>query len=198
MKWTSIVVGAICAISGYGCAFGTRHVMLTYPSDLAATAATRTASGTTVAVRAFEDKRNERGRVGEVRNGFGMRTAEVKADNNVVDWVRSAVMAELKKAGYRPLPDPTARGEIVIDGTILRVYCTALASYEGEVRFRAVVQDQGNKILDDVYTGEGGVGMNWTASSKSYGRSLNEALTEAARKLVIDLNNARRPAPREH
>jgi len=175
-----------------GCAFGTRHAQLTYPGDIQPAALTPAPTDDAVAVRYFADERDVRDRVGEVRNGLGMRTASVKAVGDPVKWVRDAMVHELAAAGYNVQPGDQDQATIVIDGQILRIYCTALASYEANVDLRVKAELGGDTLVDDIYHGTGGAGTNWAARGKSYARSLNEALSDAVRQFVSDLSAALR------
>jgi hypothetical protein len=74
-----------------------------------------------------------------------------------------------------------------VGGQVVRVYCTALFSYESEVTFYATVHLHGRELLNKRFTGTGGVGMNWAARGKSYDRSLEEALGSAVQQFVSDL-----------
>src|ERR1035441_993419 len=103
------VASVLALISGPlllgGCAFGDRRVNLTYPPANAgrpqvASAATRGQDQRNVVLLAFIDQREQKDRVGEVRNGFGMHTADVLAANNVAEWVTNAMRLELERAGF--------------------------------------------------------------------------------------------------
>ena len=78
--------------------------------------------------------------VGTVRNGFGMRTADViPTVNSVPDWVTQALKTELQNDGYTvdvasAAGSPKA-GTAVVSGEILKVFCDMYFSYTGR-RFR--------------------------------------------------------------
>jgi hypothetical protein len=182
-----------------GCAFGTRRVTLVYPPEkaeisdakVAEAAASPTINGKSVVLQQFADQRSNKECIGEVRNGLGMRTADVVAENSVTEWVTQAVKEEMEKAGYKvtkvdSITMPTT-DIVVLTGDIITVYCIALFSYEGEVSFFAILQKDGKEILNKRYTGKGSAGLNWAASSSSYGYSLSVALASAASNLVDDI-----------
>lgn len=98
----------LCLLWQGGCAFGTRHVNLTYPPDNKASLGTATAeateaegSGKPILFVKFSDMRGDREKVGHVRNGFGMKTAKVVADNDVTQWVNQAILQQLKQVGFK-------------------------------------------------------------------------------------------------
>jgi hypothetical protein len=185
-----------------GCAFGTRQVPLVYPPErasedpgpkIAKAAGTVPVAGQPIILLPFTDQRADKRLIGEVRNGWGMRTADVVTDRDIVDWVTRAVAMELENAGYQVVPvdrmspfdnTPTLTGDLVT------VYCTALFSYEGEVSFFAKVERDGQELLKKRYTGKGSAGLNWAATESSYGQSLSLALSEGIRSLIADLKAA--------
>lgn len=181
-----------------GCAFGNRQVTLTYPPEntsgviQTAEAATRTPANHEDIVIDFVDRRSDKGVIGEVRNGWGMHTADVVAVNGVQKWVSGAVKSELEAAGYSVSvrnPKMSLPPGILLSGEILTVYCTALFSYEGKVSFIAKVIKDNKELIDKRYSGKGSAGLNWAATSDAYDQSLSLALSSAVKQLVKDVEN---------
>ena len=86
-----------------GCAFGTRQPTLIYPpapesgaTPVANAAATSAPKNLRINLVPFVDQRSDKKVVGTVRNGFGMRTADVIPTNSVADWVTQALKMELQ------------------------------------------------------------------------------------------------------
>lgn len=182
-----------------GCAFGNRHVKLTYPpqrvgdGNLTAVAeaapAPQPAREKVLLVR-FLDQRANKSAVGAVHNGFGMHTADVIAQNSVPDWVSAAVRVELEKAGFEvsQVADPPSASSLpIVTGEVLKVYCSAYTKYETEVSFSARVERDGAEILRKTYQGEMDSMMNWGGSAKSYGQVLAVALQSAAKSFAAEL-----------
>lgn len=192
-----LLLSSLCS-----CAFGNRHVTLNYPpqkqSESAGPAIAEAAvqpNGKSIVLMQFVDQRSNKSVIGEVRNGYGMRTADVVVENDVSGWLTNAVRMELEKAGYKVTLTSNkndALSNIAIGGEVLHVYCTAMMTYEGEVSFFAQLQKDGKEILRKRYTGKGSAGLNWGAASESYGNSLSEALSIAIRELVADVNSSAR------
>lgn len=190
----------IIAVLGLsGCAFGDREAFLSYPpkptSDGSVVSAAQAAPvapshGKPIIVLRFDDLRTDKRTVGEVRNGWGMKTANVIVKNDVAEWATQAATVELQKAGYQvsssdsPTKPPNAP---VLKAEILTVYCIALFAYEGEVSFVAKVQRDGREILSKRYTGTGSAGFNMAATGESYSQSLSLALGNAIGNLVTDI-----------
>jgi hypothetical protein len=178
-----------------GCAFTDRRVNLVYPPANAAGAQSASVSAPgkdqrSVVLLAFIDQRQQKDRVGEVRNGFGMHTADVLAANNVAEWVTNAVKLELEKAGFAVTirnARSDAPEDAVLSGEVIKVHCGAYFKYGGEVELAVRLEHRGRTLIQKNYLGKGSAGTNWTGTSKSYGVALSEALQNAIQNLVAEL-----------
>ena len=185
------------ALVSTGCAFGTRHANITYPpdpdhQDAAANAKPAGSSGR-VALQSFVDDRADKRLVGHVRNGFGMKTADVVSDQQDLSaLVTGAVRAELQKAGYEVVgaEGKTEEGVPVLAGSLTRLYCDAYMNYEGEATLILRVQRDGEEVYRKTYEGKGSAGMNWTATGASYGKSVSFAIVDAIEVMLRDLPTA--------
>jgi hypothetical protein len=185
-----------------GCAFGNRQTILSYPPGKASetvsaaqAAATPTGKGRQIVLMPFTDVRTEQRFVGEVRNGYGMHTADVAAVNNVPNWISEAVKTELTAAGYSVITPESADNTAsvsVLSGEITRVYCDMYLTYKGEVNFLASVRKDKTDILYRPYSGKGSAGVVWGATGESFGQSLALALSDAIKQLLADLDNVLR------
>lgn len=194
---TMMLVGAV-ALFQCNCAFGTRHVVLDYPPQPIRKFAARPAAAAmvgapttrTVAIEQFADRRADKYTIGEVRNGYGMRTAVVVAENDPAEWVVDALAFELENRGFHVVKaghDEQDAGIPRISGELLTVYCTALFGYEGKTSFIARVEHNDRELLDRRYSGDGSVGLNLGARATSFGTSLAWALSEAAGECATDV-----------
>lgn len=191
----------LATLIGWGCAFGNRHVELSYPPERKDTGPAEAVAGPApepfgdafLNVTPFNDIRENMVEVGCVRNGFGMKTAKVIADNDVADWITEAVIMELKNAGYSVVKVTSAEeaeSGPVLTGDVVKVYCDAFFSYAGEVMMSARIMDGEKEVLRKTYTGKGSAGANWAAGSKAFGQSLSLALGNAITYLVADIDSA--------
>jgi len=179
-----------------GCAFGTRQPTLTYPPQAASgeTGVAHAASPpaqkpVTIVLRKFTDQRSDRRVVGTVRNGFGMKTADVVPTNDVADWVTEAIRSELQSSGYTVLDAAAADSEsAVVSGEILNVFCDMYMSYTGQVSLLARVSRGEKELFNRHYAGEGSTGLAWAATADSYNQSLALALAAALHRFVPELN----------
>lgn len=177
-----------------GCAFGNRDADLSYPppteSGVVSTAEASTAPEPrgVIYLEDFEDLRPDKNVVGHVRNGFGMKTAEVIATRDVTEWVREALSHELEAAGYRVEDAGGASADaMTLSGDVIRVYCDAYLSYDGEVTLRVEATRAGEGLIDRSYSGSGSAGLNLAATGDSYSQSLSLALRAALQELISDL-----------
>lgn len=186
---TLLVAGALAT----GCAFGDRQANLTYPpvSDevlISSAEAAPMLRGGEIYIADFSDVRSDQMVVGHVRNGLGMKTAKVVPQRDTPGWVREALVYELKASGYQVMDGNAPAGKTTISGDIVRVYCDAYLSYEGEVILRVEAAKAGVTVLQASYTGTGSAGLNWAATGDSYSQSLSMALQSALRQFIADLN----------
>jgi uncharacterized lipoprotein len=181
-----------------GCAFGTRRVNLKYPPNVelkkqgvAYADETMKPLEKNIYLVKFKDLRTRQD-VGEMRNGFGMKTARVIAQNDVVQWVNDSLKYELEKTGYAvTVVDgfPSKTDSIGVYGKVLSVYCTGSFTYEGIVSLTAGFYKEGKEIFTAVYNGEESAGINWAGTSESYEETLELALQNVLRRLVQDINS---------
>jgi hypothetical protein len=190
-------VALTLAASSSGCAFGARHVLLTYPprssvseSGVAHAESTKASVHLPIILVRFNDLRQDRAAIGTVRNALGMRTAAVLADNDVADWVTDAVKLELEGAGYQ-VTQTEATGALVgarvLSGDVLTVFGDAYFTYRGNVSFMARVTSGGNEIFAKHYSVQRGSGLSFSASGGGYANALSAALAEAIGELLADI-----------
>ena len=191
-------MGFVVSLAGTtGCAFGTRHAELTYPPSSpdegaieTVDAAERAPAVSREIVLKVSDERTERDRIGNVRNGFGMDTADVITDDDVLGWVEGALSLELANAGYNVVAngsEPLSDDAISLTTEIVEVYCDVFMTYDGDVSLMVTMVGNDQEPVRKQYEGEGGVGMNWAATASSYAESLSLALQNAISKILIDL-----------
>ena len=194
VRWGKFFACCCAVVLVTGCAFGTRQPTLTYPpieESKEQPAATPTPKSTKVFLEPFRDERSDKTVVGTVRNGLGMRTADVVPTNSVPVWVTEAIRTELINSGYTVTngapPSTSSPGNILISGDVLDVFCDMYMSYSGRVSFVAKVKDNRGELLNKHYNGEGSAGMAIGGASDSYAQSLSLALSDAIKKFIADL-----------
>ena len=180
MRKSNIVLMLLLALQISGCAFGTRHPLLTY-TPLAKSSEPRNIS---VYVEPFKDERTERNVIGHVRNGWGMKTADVVTDTDISQWVTDALKTELGNGGYVVVKDRT---DLVAGGEVITVYCDSFMQYEGTVTLGAILKKNGETLIDKKYTGKA-TNLNWAATAKSYGLTLDKSLQNAMQQIIADIN----------
>jgi hypothetical protein len=201
IRRAGISAALVSALLLGGCAFGTRQPTLVYPpaaessgTPVAHAAVNPTPKSVRIVLKPFTDERSDKKVVGTVRNGFGMRTADVIPTNSVPEWVTQAIATELRNDGYTVVsdtpPDGSQGPSAVVSGEILNVFCDMYFSYTGQVSLVAKVSKDGKELLNKHYAGEGSAGVAVAATSESYSQSLALALSSAVKKFVADLDTS--------
>lgn len=192
----NFVFVTIIAVGLGGCAFGTRNVNLAYePAEKSITPG----SQGTIAVAKFSDTRtSESGtgkKVGHVRNGFGMTTAEVAATQDPVVWVSDSLARALEAEGYtveRAMSPGSAGGLTVVSGAVAAVEVDMYMSIGSEIRAKVNVERDGERLASTECMGEASA-VAWTGSANEYQQSLSESMkafiADCVPKLTPHLGN---------
>ena len=177
-----------------GCAFGTRHAVLIYPPSLYSKTAVATNAPPSihlgkVSLGNFSDERADKVVIGYVRNGYGIRTAEIHLDSAAEPFMTNAVQYELEKAGWEVVDQQTATNSDIpiISGEILVLHCDAYFSYEGDATLIIHATRNGHEVFKKTYSGNGGGDMNWAMTGEGYGKAVSQSVQEALLNFVRDL-----------
>lgn len=168
-----------------GCALGTRRPMLTYSTTFPAAPKNNIA----IKVGPFKDERTwSKVKIGDVRNGYGMRCADIIPQNNVTEWIRGAFKKELTNAGYNVSDDLNTT--TTLEGAVLEVYVNAYMNYGGRVKLNIVLRRGNESVLSKEYSAEKNCGMAWASTAASFGKTIEMALQDVMKKIVPDINKA--------
>ena len=177
-----LCVVAVMTVSFSGCAFGTRRPTLGYTAIIPV----RSPNNISIKVVQFEDVRPDKNIIGNVRNAWGIKTADVVTDTNISAWITDALKGELKNAGYTVVESVT---ENQVQGEVMKVYCDAFLNYEGEVMIKVVLKKGNNTLLGKVYSGKS-TDLNWACTAKSYGVILERCLQQAMNQVISDVDRS--------
>jgi hypothetical protein len=167
------------------CAFGDRHVNLAY-KPMPAPAGS--AQHGVIIVDPFTDKRADKTAVGTVRNTYYMHTADAVTSNDVGQWATEAVRIELKNSGYQVVEPTDAAADVPhISGDVTAVNCNAYLNYTGEITIVGLIKQGGKELLNGIYSGKGGAGLNVAATSDGYAECLNDTLGKTLKLLLADM-----------
>ncbi len=166
-----------------GCAFGTRRPMLTYSTILPAAPK----NNITIKVAPFKDERTwSTEKIGDVRNGYGMRCADIIPQNSEEEWLADAFRKELTNAGY-VISDDTNTA-VTLEGTALDIYVNAYMNYGGRLKLNIVLKKSDKVILSKEYSAERNCGMAWASTAASFGKTLEITLQDIMKKIIPDIN----------
>jgi hypothetical protein len=181
-----------------GCALSTRNATLVYPPPdspglvaVANAAPSATAREASIVVLPFSDRRPDKTKLGNVRNGFGIKLAPIRTTDSVTVWVKNALALELTKAGFQ-VTDSAAGSEasLTIGGDVLKANADAYLSYGAQVELQVRLMQGDRELFSRPYLGKGSGGTNWTATSKSFANTLARALADALGMVVGDVEQA--------
>ncbi len=185
MRNAFIVVTALSAVSQLsGCA--TRQVALQYSSSMSPPAVS---CSPTVRIGDFKDTRSDRS-LGCVRNGFGMKLADVAAKpggTSVPQWILTALYDELKRAGCSIAPQGSGNeARFTIIGEVQRVYVDSYMRMMGEMSVALCVKNGDRTVLSQLYHAEASK-MNWWSSSQEFQQTLDMTLQDLMKTMVPDV-----------
>lgn len=181
-KKVCLLVAALVLLNLSGCAFGTRKSTLRYT----AVTPVKAPNNIQIKVAAFDDNRPDKNIIGNVRNGLGMKTADVVTDTNISSWTADALKTELKNAGYS-IVEGDSQSEI--SGEVIKVYCDSYLNYEGEVIIKVTLKKDNNVLFTETYSGKAS-DLNWACTAKSYGVMLERSLQKALNQVVTDVEKS--------
>jgi hypothetical protein len=160
---------------------------------------TASQNGKVVSVARPQDLRPDPTTVGNIRNGYGMVTAQVRSNSDVAMWVANSLIGGLEQAGYRverAETVETAQTPIAIDIGVSRVFTEYVPTFftidgKADVAAQVEVYKQGQRILRRVYTGKyENANFVVATSAGEYQELLNEAMKDFLQKAIPDLTNS--------
>lgn len=194
MRWTisclrCCILGAVGMFLCTGCAFVSRDVLLRN-TMVSSDSSSLPVSEKVIVFSGLKDSRTEPV-IGHVQNGYGAKTASVRAINDVQEWVNTEIAIRLRQNGFAVVDSASEseRQPLTLNGEILKVYTTAYFTYNGEVAVMATFQKNGNLVLQKKYTGASQVGTNWVASAEAFASVLDSALIQSVDRLVHDADS---------
>src|SRR5687768_5155217 len=158
-----------------------RHFALEYIPTSTTGVTLPTASGVSVRVGDFEDKRENPAQLGinrEKKAGLPVTT-----ESSVSDFVELALARELKTAGVSVVKEG---GTHVIQGEILQLGVDLDGTYQGKASLRVVLEDASGKELHSTVVRGEIARFSMLEGSESYLQTLSDALIEAAEALMLD------------
>lgn len=165
-----------------GCAFTGRKLMLNYSVALPLVQKNNIA----IKVEKFKDERTwSKTKVGDVKNGYGMRCSEIIPQNDVCVWITDALKAELTNAGYTVDSDMAANNT---EGSVLEVYTDAWMNYGGRIGLHVILKKDGEEVLTKDYSVQKNCGLNWAATTASYAKTLELTLQDVMKQIIPDIN----------
>jgi hypothetical protein len=187
----TMTVAMFVTCAATGCAFGTRHVNLTYGPNVDG-AKQRAIHGHIAVARLRDGRTSEDGTgtlLGKVRNTYGMPTASVEANQDPVVWVNEAIARALSSHGFKVEKVETAAtagGLPTVSGTVERVSGGMYWNMDAHVRTDLAVEQGGAQLFSQRCEGEAKQGAG-TASAEAYREVFEHALDDYVTKCIPPL-----------
>jgi hypothetical protein len=176
-----LALAAVLISASAGCAFHNRTLHLAWPPPGQELAPAPDAAAPAVAMTPVVDLRPEpHGVVGAVRNGFGMRTADVDTPDDVAAWTGAALADALRRSGVRVVE--AGPGVPLVGAELRRAHADAFWFYSGDVVLRTWLRHDDAVLYDAHVRGQGSAGTSWAATEKSYAATLTAAMKDATRQ----------------
>lgn len=160
-----------------GCAFGDRHLTLN-PVYMDKVPSVTTAKSKVQVVPPV-DKRTEQkaNLVGYVRNGYGMHTADVLADNSIAEWVQSCIAENLKNAGFKVNNGEINPFGLCVATSIRTLECDSGMSLKATVALDIELKEKNVPFFSRTFVGKASK-VNWAASSEEFRATLTNAMQD--------------------
>ena len=196
------VLTCILVSFGSGCAFTDQNAILKYTpvSDT-----TGGAGEVQVAKPTVSDMKLLKGKqvIGTVKNTLGMVTADVLSEYSVEEWFRSAVVAELGRAGYQAqttetLPAACLRG---VELAIIKAWVDQDPGFwtvgaVANVQFRLTLYSNGTRIKEILAEGTGQGSRSAIGHTGTKESAMTTALQQAMKQAMPEIVAAFSGAPR--
>jgi hypothetical protein len=106
-----VVIVSALLFQGAGCALMDNEITLDHSPRPESATMTRGAVEVNATMESAGFARNKQGRlvIGEVRNTYGAKTADILTKDSPADWLRAAVIADLRSRGFDASPWPANR-----------------------------------------------------------------------------------------
>ncbi|MCO8161415.1 YajG family lipoprotein [Pseudomonas sp. 21LCFQ010] len=171
----------------HGCAFTTETIDINY---LPEPGVSKVAGAESVAVAVeVTDSRQDRSRVSSKKNGYGMETAPILANEDVAATVRRALTEEIRARGYQ---SATAQADVQVNALVTRFYNDhklgffsgdAVADFNMTIK---VVGAANRELFSRTIASEGKEANTQLATGANAKRALDKALANGMRTLFAD------------
>jgi hypothetical protein len=187
-------IGITLAAMSTGCALGDRHVALQYKIPDNVASPQKIAQPKKVAVVKFKDLRKIK-EIGEVRNGYGMKTAKVLSkEEDLGTWVANAFCKELENRGFivNKFNDYAPPGyDVSLSGSLNECYTAIKVGFwkcnvTTTVRATVCLQKEGVQILNKEYKGLVNPFIS-SMDADEYGDATEAALHDLIGKALPDI-----------
>lgn len=182
-----------------GCAFTDRRVNLAPPTSVPVirpSSPNTTGAAKAINIARPQDLRPDPTTVGNIKNGYGMVTAQVRSNNDIPLWVTNSIIQGLERSGYtieRVETVDNAHHPVVIDLAVSRVFTEHVPGFftvtgSGDIVAQIEVYKNSKRVHRRTYTGTyKDTGLVVSTSADAYQQLLDAAMKNFLQKTLPDL-----------
>ena len=121
--------------------------------------------------------------IGHIKNGYGVRMADVTATQYVNIWVQNCISKNLKQAGFDVATGKKETGRICVSTSIRTLKCEAMMTYNAVIVLDVKLKKDNLIFFKKVFTGRSSQ-TNWAASTAGYQETMTNAMKQCLDKMM--------------
>jgi hypothetical protein len=121
--------------------------------------------------------------IGHVKNGYGVRLADVTASQHVNIWVQNCISKNFKKAGFNVTTTGKPADAICVATSIRTLKCEAMMRYDAVIELDLKLEKNDLTFFKRAFIGRASQ-VNWAATSAGYQETLISAMKQCLDKMM--------------
>lgn len=170
-----------------GCAFTDESLVVPERPDLVPTGPLSEIDARAFRISPLADEREDKERIGYVKNGYGMKTADIGTETPVTDLVANAIADGLTNNGHQ-----LGEGDVTVSGTITRFWIDLDMNFTNvevfsDISVALAFTDSAtdSELYSRTYSGHGSL-KKGIVTKKVKGEVLALALSNLVEEIVLD------------
>jgi len=121
--------------------------------------------------------------ISHIKNGAGVRMADVTASRDVNIWVQDCISKNLKQAGFNVSTGKKETDRIYVSTSITTLKCEAMMRYNAVIVLDVKLKKNDLTFFEKSFTGRASQ-VNWAASTAGYQETLTNAMKQCLDKMM--------------
>ena len=143
--------------------------------------------GKKIALRVVDDR--EDSTIGRRANGYGMDSAKISTDQDLVELLKSSFIDGMRKKGFEPVGDNDSNVSLKVELRSLS-YDTSTGLWTagniGKAALKILATKESNKTFEKTYRSQNEIRTAFIASQETNAKIINAALSDALNKVFSD------------